>query len=232
MFLLVILFAFIISGLASARVKSTYLRYNQVPASSGYTGAEAARAILQRSGIYDVDVVEGNQMLGDHYDPTNKRLVLSTENFRGTSVAALGVAAHECGHAIQHKEAYAPLQWRVAAVSAVTFVNPMLSYLPFLGFMHLAPWHSVLFFMSIGMGVIMLFNLVTLPVEFDASNRAKQILPGMGFISSQAEMTGVKKTLDAAGLTYVAAFLTSVLYFLMYFLPLILGGNRRNSYYD
>lgn len=141
-------------------------------------------------------------------------------------MAALGVAAHECGHAIQHKIAYAPLQWRMAAIGAVSFVNPMLMWLPLLGFMHLIPGRTVLLLMSLAMGVIMLFQLVTLPVEFDASRRAKQILPSMGFIGTPEEIKGVCRTLDAAGWTYVAAFITSLAYFLYYLLPLLLGGRR------
>ncbi len=226
--LLLFIGAMIISIWASARVKSTYHRYCQVPASSGATGAEVAAAILQRAGIHDVDIVQIDDMLGDHYDPVNKRLALSTENYQGHSVAAIGVAAHECGHAIQHKIAYAPLQWRMTAIGAVNFVNPMLMWIPMLSFFHLIPWRPALMFMAAGMGVIMIFNLVTLPVEFDASRRAKEILPTMGFIGTPEEMVGVRKTLDAAGWTYVAAFLTSLIYFLYFLLPLLTGGRRNN----
>lgn len=215
-----------ISLWASARVKSVYHRFSQVPASSGASGAQVAAAILDRAGIHDVEIVPHDELLGDHYDPIHKRLVLSTQNYHGNSLAALGVAAHECGHAIQHKIAYAPLHWRMAAVGAVNFVNPMVSFLPLLGMIGFLPWKSVMFFMAIGMGVIMLFNLITLPVEFDASRRAKEILAGMGFIGTPEEIAGVRKTLDAAGWTYIAAFLTSLAYFLYYVLPLLLGGRR------
>src|SRR5688572_9385364 len=101
---------------AAARVKSVYHRFSQIPASSHATGAQVAAAILQRAGINDVDIVAQEGLLGDHYDPTHKRLVLSHENYQSNSLAALGVAAHECGHAIQHQQAYAPLHWRMAAV--------------------------------------------------------------------------------------------------------------------
>ncbi len=215
-----------ISLWATARVKSVYHRYSQIPAASGSTGAEVASAILDRAGIHDVEIVPHNELLGDHYDPINKRLVLSEQNYHGNSLAALGVAAHECGHAIQHKIAYAPLGWRMTAIGAVNFVNPMVGFLPLLGMIGLLPWKSVMVFMAIGMGVIMLFNLITLPVEFDASRRAKEILAGMGFIGTPEEMTGVRKTLDAAGWTYIAAFLTSLAYLLYYLLPLLLGGRR------
>jgi len=228
LYILLFLGTMVISLVAAARVKGTYLRYSQVPASSGATGAQVADAILRSAGINDVEIVEINEMLGDHYDPTNKRLVLSSDNFHGSSVAALGVAAHECGHAIQHKIAYAPLHWRMAAIGAVNFVNPMLMWIPVLGMLRIVPWHGALMVMTVCMGVIMMFNLVTLPVEFDASNRAKEILPNMGFIGTPEEMKGVRRTLDAAGWTYVAAFLTSLAYFLYYLLPLLAGGRRND----
>lgn len=209
------------------RVKSVYNKYSQVPASSGATGAQVAAAILQSAGIHDVDIYEHDEMLGDHYDPMNKRLVLSSANYHGHSVAALGVAAHECGHAIQHKIAYAPLHWRMAAVGATTFANQVVMWLPLIGFFTgLISGSTMLWIMAVAWGVIMLFNLVTLPVEFDASNRAKVVLANMGFIGTPEEMSGVRKTLDAAGWTYVAAFITSLAYFLWYLLPLLMGGRR------
>jgi hypothetical protein len=229
MLLAIILFVgtMLISLWATARVKSVYNRYSQVPASSGATGAQVAQAILERAGIHDVEILPHDEMLGDHYDPINKRLVLSTQNFYGDSVAALGVAAHECGHAIQHKIAYAPLHWRMAAVGVTTYANQVVMWLPLIGMFTgiIRPYTGALI-MAVAWGVIMLFNLVTLPVEFDASNRAKSILAGMGFIGTPDEIAGVKKTLDAAALTYVAAFITSLAYFLYHLLPLLLGGRR------
>jgi Zn-dependent membrane protease YugP len=226
LFILILLGTMGISLLAAARVKSVYHRYSQIPAASGASGAEVAAAILDRAGIRDVEIVSHDEMLGDHYDPMNKRLVLSDQNYHGRSLAALGVAAHECGHAIQHQIAYAPLGWRMSAIGAVNFVNPIVTWLPMLGFMGLIPGRTVFVLMSAAWGVIMLFNLVTLPVEFDASSRAKKILAGMGFIGTEEEMSGVRKTLDAAGWTYVAAFITSLAYLLWYLLPLLLGGRR------
>jgi Zn-dependent membrane protease YugP len=218
-----------ISLWAAARVKSVYHHYSQIPASSGATGAEVAAAILDRAGIHDVEIVAHDEMLGDHYDPLHKRLVLSEQNFHGNSLAALGVAAHECGHAIQHKIAYAPLEWRMAAVGATNFASQIAMWLPLLGlFTGLISYYTAAWILSAAWGVIMLFNLITLPVEFDASNRAKQILGGMGFIGTDEEMRGVRKTLDAAGWTYVAAFITSLAYLLWYLLPLLLGGRRSN----
>jgi Zn-dependent membrane protease YugP len=210
-------------------VKSAYARGSEVPASSGYTGAEAAAKILDAAGIHDVEITEHDGLLGDHYDPIHKRLVLSTQNFHGHSAAALGVAAHECGHAIQHKIAYAPLQWRMAAVGATTFASQIVTWLPLLGlFTGIGGFTSntYLMLMVAGWGIIMLFNLVTLPVEFDASRRALQILPKMRFISPGEETKAVDSVLRAAAWTYVAAFITSLLYLLWHLLPLLLG--RRN----
>jgi Zn-dependent membrane protease YugP len=213
-----------ISLWAAARVKSVYKRYSQIPAASGATGAQVAAAILERAGITDVEIIPHEEMLGDHYDPIRKRLVLSEQNYHGNSLAALGVAAHECGHAIQHKIAYAPLTWRMAAVGATNFASQIVMFLPILGFFTSMSYHTIGWAMALAWGVIMLFNLITLPVEFDASRRAKQILSGMGFIGTEEEMKGVRKTLDAAGWTYVAAFITSLAYLLWHLLPLILGG--------
>jgi len=215
----------LISLWATMRVKSVYARWSQVPARSGASGAEVAAAILDRAGIRDVEIVAHDEMLGDHYDPLHKRLVLSQQNYYGQSVAALGVSAHECGHAIQHAQAYGPLHMRMAAVGATQFAQHIVLILPILGFFS-GLLYQALWGMAIAWGVIMLFNLVTLPVEFDASSRAKEILSSMGFIGTEEEVRGVKQTLDAAGWTYVAAFITSLAYLLWHLLPLIGGGRR------
>jgi uncharacterized protein len=209
------------------RVKSVYNHYNQGVVRSGVTGGEVAAQILRRTGIRDVEITVGEGMLGDHYDPIHKRLVLSPDNFHGRSPAALGVAAHECGHAIQHAQAYAPLHWRMAAVGITTYANYIVMFLPLLGLFTglITPMTGALI-MAVAWGVIMLFNLVTLPVEFDASRRAKLVLADFGFIAPGEEASGVKKVLDAAAWTYVAAFITSLAYFLWHLLPLLLGGNR------
>ena len=164
-------------------------------------------------------------MLGDHYDPMHKTLVLSSANFRGYSTAAVGVAAHESGHAIQHKMAYAPLNMRMAAAGLAGYANMAVAFLPVVGFMT-GLFRPMLLVMCIAWGVIMLFNLITLPVEFDASNRAKKVLIDMGFIRGPGEVEAVNQVLDAAALTYVAAFLTSLGYLLYYLLPLLTGGRR------
>jgi uncharacterized protein len=210
---------------ATWRVKSAFAKYSEVPASSGLCGAEVAQRIMAANGIYDVQIVESNDLLGDHYDPLNKRLVLSSENFRGTSTAAVGVAAHETGHAIQHKMAYAPLNMRMAAAGLAGYANMAVAFLPIVGFMT-GLLRPMLMIMCIAWGVIMLFNLITLPVEFDASNRAKKALVDMGFIRGSSEVAAVNQVLDAAALTYVAAFLTSLGYLLYFLLPLLTGGRR------
>jgi len=228
MTLILFLATLAISMIAAARVKANYFRFSQVPASSGLTGAEAAQEILRQAGIVDVSIVPQDGLLADHYDPIHKRLVLSRENHFGRSVAALGVAAHECGHAIQHAQAYLPLQARMAAIGLTTFASQIVMWLPLLGmFSGLLSTYTGLTIMAVSWGVIMAFNLVTLPVEFDASRRAKQILARSGFVAPGAEFQGVNKVLNAAGWTYVAAFLTSLVYFLWFLLPL-LSGQRRN----
>jgi Zn-dependent membrane protease YugP len=208
-------------------VKSVYKRYSQGVVRSGLTGGEVAAQILRRSGIRDVEITFANGLLGDHYDPIHKRLVLSSENYHGRSPAALGVAAHECGHAIQHARAYGPLHWRMAAVGITTYANYIVMLLPLLGLFTglITPLTGALL-MAGAWGVIMLFNLVTLPVEFDASRRAKAVLAEFNFIAPGEEATGVKKVLDAAAWTYVAAFITSLAYFLWHLLPLLSGRQR------
>jgi Zn-dependent membrane protease YugP len=224
LFLIVFVATLAISLLATWRVKRTYLRYSKVPASSGLTGAEVAARILERAGITDVQIAEHDELLGDHYDPIHKQLVLSTQNFHGTSCAALGVSAHECGHAIQHQIAYAPLKWRMAAVGATNYASRIVMWLPLIGMFTglIAPYTGAMI-MAAAWGVIMVFNLVTLPVEFDASRRATTILGGMAFVGSEDELSAVRKVLNAAGWTYVAAFVTSLAYFLLHLLPLLMG---------
>lgn len=207
------------------RVKSAYQKYSQVPSSSGLSGAQVAATILQRAGISDVQIVASDNLLTDHYDPANRRLVLSPENFQGTSAAAMGVAAHECGHALQHQQAYAPLTWRMASVGLVGFASQAVYILPIVGwFTHLLM--PMLLLLCFGWAIIMLFNLITLPVEFDASARAKRVLAEMGLMRTQQEVQAVNGVLDAAAFTYVAAFITSLSYLLYYLL--ILSGGRRN----
>jgi uncharacterized protein len=228
-FTAILLFAgtMMISLWAAARVRSVYAKWSDVPASSGVTGAEVAARILDRAGIRDVQILAHDEMLGDHYDPMNKRLVLSQQNYYGRSVAALGVAAHECGHAVQHQCGYGPLHLRMAAVGITQFASGLGILLPFaLAGLGILSTYAAAWFMATAMGIVMLFNLVTLPVEFDASRRAKDVLSELGFVGTSEEIAGVRQTLDAAGWTYVAAFITSLAYFLMHALPLLTGGRR------
>ncbi|MCF7728880.1 MAG: zinc metallopeptidase [Chthoniobacterales bacterium] len=189
---------------AQFRVSSTLKRYEKITISSRLTGAEAAQQILSASGIHDVKIMETDSMMGDHYNPTDKTLHLSSAIFSGNSIAAVGVAAHECGHALQDKESYAPLKLRLGLVPATQFSSQILPFVILGGFLfHMA--HLI----TLGIAcyaVLMLFQLITLPVEFDASSRAKVILKKMGIVQSPLEITGVHDVLNAAAWTYVAAF--------------------------
>ena len=228
MFILILIVTMAISFYASFRVKHMIAKYSQVPAASGLSGAETARHILRASGINDVSVEAGNSFLGDHFDPVNRKLVLSPDVYQGSSTAAVGIAAHECGHALQQQAAYAPLQFRMAAVKSTSFASQIVGVLPFLFFFthNMAFLRTGFMILAAAWGVIMIFNLVTLPVEFDASRRAKELLPSLGIIRGQAETDAVNQVLNAAALTYVAAFVTSLGYFLYYLLPLLGGRNR------
>jgi uncharacterized protein len=211
---------------ATMRVRRVFGEFSRMPGSSGVSGAETAARILRQEEIYDVEILEQDEILSDHYDPVHKRLVLSRDNFHGTSVAALGVAAHECGHAIQHQQAYAPLQWRMASVGLTTFASQIVLWLPLLGmFTGFLNTGLALVLVAGAWGILMLFNLITLRVEFDASARARLVLRQTGLIQTMEEETAVAKVLRAAAWTYVAAFITSLVYFLLHLLPL-LGGRR------
>jgi Zn-dependent membrane protease YugP len=219
-----------LSLIAAARVRSVYERYNQDRVWSGVTGGEAAALILQRAGIHDVEITHQESMLGDHYDPSQRRLVLSSANYFGASPAALGVAAHECGHALQHAAAYRPLEWRMAAVGITTYANQAVMWIPLLGMATglLAPMVAATI-LAVAWGIIMLFNLVTLPVEYDASRRARIVLGELRLIAPGDEATAVRKVLDAAALTYVAAFVTSLVYFLWHLAPLLTSREREHE---
>lgn len=209
---------------AQMRVKSAFGHWSQVAATSGVTGAQAAREILAAANIRDVEVLEINDMLGDHYDPTRKRLCLSTDVYNTPSVAALGIAAHECGHAIQHQKAYAPLQWRMAIVPLTMIVSNILPFVILAGLFIPMLGMKAIMIAAVCYTVLAIFQLITLPVEFDASRRAKIILQQMGMIRAGEEAAGVDKVLDAAALTYVAAFVATLSTLLYY--VLILTGNR------
>jgi len=192
--------------LAQLSVQAALKKYSQVRARSGRTGAEAAQDILNDAGIHDVEIERTDSFLGDHYDPRTKKLALSPAVYDGESVAAIGIAAHETGHAIQHQHAYAPLQARMAIVPPTMFVSKFMPLVVIGGF-----WFHIPMFINLGIIVytlIVIFQLITLPVEFDASSRAKVIVQKSGLIARD-EMPGVNRVLNAAALTYVAALIAA-----------------------
>jgi uncharacterized protein len=193
---------------AQIRVTNAFRKWGEVRASSNITGAECAREILEAAQIHDVDVVETNDFLGDHYDPTNKKLHLSSNVYNTPSVAALGIAAHETGHAIQHAKAYAPLKARMAIVPVTMVASQMLPFVILGGlFFHITGLITLGIYCY---AILLVFQLITLPVEFDASRRAKIILQQMGIVQPGGEVVGVNKVLNAAALTYVAAFIAAL----------------------
>ena len=200
---------------AQIKLSSAYGKYSQVPVESGLTGAQAARRILDSAGLTDMPVEEVEGRLSDHYDPSKRALFLSTDNYHGNSIAAVGVAAHEAGHALQHLHQDAMFNLRMALVPITQFASFAWMGILLLGFfLHLIP-HYLLFAVAI-FAVLTLFQLVTLPVEYDASARAKEQLFRLGLVR-ESERAGVSKVLNAAALTYVAALVTSVLE-LVYFI--------------
>ncbi len=217
LWLLMISPAILLAIWAQARVKSAYHRATQVPCS--LTGAEAARVLLDSQGLHDVGIEETQGFLSDHYDPTQRVLRLSPGVYRGRNMAAAGIAAHEAGHALQHAEQYAPLVIRNLAVPAASFGGNMGFWLVILGALFNAPgliWVGIIAF-----GAVVVFQLVNLPVEFDASARAKQHLAVLGLADGE-QMEAVDDVLSAAAWTYVAATLQAVLTLL--YLLLRFGG--------
>ena len=193
---------------AQIRVSSAFRKWGEVRNSANITGAECAREVLQAAQIHDVDVVETNNFLGDHYDPTNKKLHLSSNVYHTPSVAAVGIAAHETGHAIQHAKAYAPLKARMAIVPVTMIASQMLPFVIIGGlFFHLTGLITLGIYCYL---ILLVFQLITLPVEFDASRRAKIILREMGIVQPGREVAGVNNVLNAAALTYVAAFIAAL----------------------
>ena len=207
---------------AQMRLTSAYGRYSRVPTNSGLSGAQAAREILDNAGLHSMPINEVGGHLTDHYDPMKKALFLSSENYHGRTLAAVGVAAHEAGHALQHKAAYAPLNLRMALVPITSFASNAAMWISiggmFFGLAKLA-WAGVIVF-----GIIFLFQLITLPVEFDASRRAKDQLLALGLIDNQ-ERSGVSSVLGAAALTYVAG-MVSTLFTLLHFIMILRGNDR------
>lgn len=208
---------------ARARVSGAFNKYKQVRTAQNVTGAQVARTLLDAQGLHNVQVEEVQGFLSDHYDPRSKTLRLSPEVYRVPSVAAAGIAAHEMGHAMQDKSGYFPLQIRSAIVPVAQFGSSLAPWLFIAGLLlnlTTLAWVGLIMF-----GAAVVFTLITLPVEFDASRRAKQLLAGNGILIGN-EMQGVNKVLDAAALTYVAAAVSAVGTFL-YYLLLLTGGSRR-----
>ena len=222
-----VLIGVVLSLLAQAKVKNTFAKFSSVRSARGITGAEAAEQILRGAGIYDVRVEHVRGNLTDHFDPRTKVLRLSDSVYSQSSVAAIGVAAHECGHAIQHAKGYAPLKFRSLLVPVANFGAQIAWPLIIFG-LFLSTKTSALL---INIGIIaflgsVLFQLVTLPVEFNASNRAIRIIADSGMMYGE-EIKGAKKVLSAAALTYVASAATAVLQLLR--ILLLVGGRRRND---
>lgn len=222
---ILIIIGMLIALAAQAKVKGAFNKYSQVRSHSGMTAAEIAMRILQSNGIYDVNVDRVSGDLTDHYDPKSKTLRLSDTTYNSTSVAAIGVAAHECGHAIQHHTEYIPLNLRNAIVPVVNICSNLSWPIILIGVVF--SFNQTL----VNLGILLFcavvaFQLITLPVEFNASNRAVAILRDKGFLHGE-EVDGAKKVLNAAALTYLAAAATSILQLLR--LILLFGGRRRND---
>lgn len=205
----------ILSAIASMRVKSTFKKFSKYATRSGMSGAEVARRILDHNGLGNVSVEQANGFLSDHYDPSKKVVRLSPEVYSGSSISSLGVAAHETGHAIQHAKSYAPLMLRNMMVP-IASIGSNLSWViimvgMFMGAIGLVKI-GIIFFTA-----VVAFQIITLPVEFDASSRAKKILSEMAYVTGE-ESRGISKVLNAAAMTYVAAAVSAImtlLYFLM-----------------
>ena len=204
----------ILAFYAQMKVHSTYQKYSEVPAGGGRTGKEIAQLILRQNGINDVSVEVGEGFLSDHYDPTKKRVCLSPHNYNEPSVAGVAVAAHEVGHAMQHAEGYAPLQFR-STLFPLANIGTSLSWIFILAGLLFLPGLRIGVVSLLDVGIVLfsfgvLFQLVTLPVEFDASKRALVQLNRLGLVAPR-EQEGAKKVLDAAALTYVAAATAAIL---------------------
>lgn len=217
--MILLLPAIVLAIWAQMRVKSAYKKYSRVSSSQGVTGAKVAQYLLQHNGITDVEVEPVEGTLSDHYDPKTKKVRLSTENYRGTSLAALAVSAHEVGHAIQHNTGYFPLQIRHSILPVTNLGSWAAFPLFFIGFFFQYPMLmdlGIIFFAG-----VVLFHFVTLPVEFNASSRALSILESQGLLIS-SEVSGAKKVLNAAALTYVAATAVALIHLVRL---IILRGN-------
>lgn len=222
---ILVLIGVIICLAASAKMRSTFNKYSRVRSRSGMTGKDAAEYVLRSAGIYDVRVEHVSGNLTDHYDPRTKVLRLSDATYHSQSVAAIGVAAHECGHAVQHATGYAPLKFRGALVPIANFGSMIAWPLILIGLLFNS--QSSLLFLNLGIlafSLAVLFQIVTLPVEFDASNRAVRVLGSTGLLYDD-ELRDTRKVLSAAALTYVAGAAASILQLLRI---ILLANSRRD----
>ena len=220
--MILLLPAIIIAFWAQSKVSSTYKKYRTVRTMNGYTGENVARMILDSAGLYDVPVVETRGELTDHYDPRSRVVRLSTDIFHGSSIAAAGVAAHEVGHAIQHQEKYKPLVLRTSMATAVNFSSQASIFIFMIGLLFSIPMLTnigIIFFT-----VAVFYQIITLPVEFNASRRALKILESRNILYGN-EVNGAKNVLSAAAMTYVAAALMSI----SQLIRLIAISNRNND---
>ncbi|MCB0339257.1 MAG: zinc metallopeptidase [Bdellovibrionales bacterium] len=226
MYLVFILPAILLAGYAQLKVRSTYAQASQYSPRSGMSGAEAASQILRAYGLHRVGIELSEGQLSDHYDPREKVLRLSPDVYRGRSLAALGIAAHEAGHAIQDAKHYAPLVARNAIVPMASFGSSA-SWIMLMAGLMINSFNLVLFGIVL-FSLVVIFQLINLPVEYDASSRAKEVLVSKGLISPD-ELPIVKNVLSAAALTYVAATLTSILTLLYYLVRFgVIGGRRED----
>lgn len=223
---MLVLIGVIVCMAASAKMNAAFRKYARVPSHNGLTGREAAERILRSQGIYDVRVERTPGNLTDHYDPRNKVLRLSDATYNAASVAAVGVAAHECGHALQHAKGYAPLSVRALLVPAANFGSSIAWPLILIGLFMSGDMSALLLNLGIfAFSLAVLFQLVTLPVEFNASGRALALLKNSGMLY-ESEVKDVRKVLTAAALTYVAGAASAILQLLRI---LILTGGRRDD---
>lgn len=206
---------------AQAKVSSTYNRYKKVTSHSGYTGAQFARKMLNDNGLYDVTITQISGRMSDHYDPRANQVRLSAEVYNGTSIASLGIAAHEVGHAVQHATNYFPLTVRNLVVPVTNFSSSIYMLFIFIGIIMNS--FSMIQFGIMLFAVIVIFQVITLPVEFNASRRAIATLGGDGVLDAE-ELSGAKRVLGAAAMTYVAAMVTAVLQLLQ--LLMVFGGRN------
>lgn len=220
--LFILLPGLVLGGLASLLTRSTYKRYSRMNAGSGLTGAEAARTLLERNGVHDVTIEEVQGFLSDHYDPRTKTLRLSPAVYHQPSLSAIGVACHEAGHALQHAQGYAALKMRSALVPVTGITNSISMPLIMAG----AVFRPLLLIGTMLFAGAVLFSLVTLPVEWDASARAKKLMVSSGIVS-ESERNAAGKVLNAAFLTYLASTVTAIFTLLFYLTRSGLIGGRR-----